>query len=291
VRYEDSLIAQGDQNLPRTNKQSIRLVILLAMVSLLLVLAMAFLLARTLMSLYEKSRLAIQSRDDLIAVISHDLKNPIAAAILNSELILNPKLSPDTSERVRQIVLKTRTALERANLLIGGLLELNKIEVGHAALEKHRIDLGELIEESVFLIQPLAEAKCIHLHQVKSIRIFIEGDRGCLLRVLSNLLGNAVKFTPDGGDISIQAEVKSGNAVVSVQDSGPGIRENDLPHIFDRYWQARATAKKGTGLGLAIAKGFVEAHGGMIGVESHPGKGARFYFTIPLSRGYSPRAA
>jgi signal transduction histidine kinase len=237
--------------------------------------------------------LAIQSRDDLLAVISHDLKNPITAAILNSELILRPGLSNETNARIRDIALSTKTALERASNLISGLLDLNKIEVGRLLLDKSEIDLKQLLEESVTIIRPLADKKRLKLDLSLSImkNISISADRNYLMRVIANLLGNAIKFTPEGGKISIRTAKMSHEVRVSVQDSGPGICKEDLLHVFDRYWQAEATAKKGTGLGLAIAKGFVEAHGGKIWVESDPGHGAKFSFTIPLNRERPPKVA
>jgi signal transduction histidine kinase len=104
-----------------------------------------------------------------------------------------------------------------------------------------------------------------------------------VLQVFGNLIGNAIKFTPKGGEIRILTSLDNGEVRFTVADSGPGIPPEHLSHVFDRYWQAKSTAKLGTGLGLSIAKGIVEAHGGRIWVESPPGYGAQFNFTLPLA--------
>jgi two-component system, chemotaxis family, sensor kinase Cph1 len=131
--------------------------------------------------------------------------------------------------------------------------------------------------------RPLFEEKliafrCEVARDVPNIRI----DHGRIVQVLTNLIGNAVKFTPEGGTVVMQVTSGEGKVQFSVSDTGPGIRNEDLPHIFERFWQATRTAHLGTGLGLPIAKGIVEAHGGVIWVESRPGVGATFYFTLPI---------
>ncbi|HEY0035645.1 MAG TPA: ATP-binding protein, partial [Longimicrobium sp.] len=108
-------------------------------------------------------------------------------------------------------------------------------------------------------------------------------DRERIHQVLSNLVGNAVKFTPQEGRVLVTTVAEDGEIRVSVADTGPGIPPEHLPHVFDRFWQARSTRRAGAGLGLAIARGIVEAHGGAIGVESEPGRGTTFHFTLPLA--------
>jgi signal transduction histidine kinase len=111
----------------------------------------------------------------------------------------------------------------------------------------------------------------------------VYADRARLMQVFSNLLGNALKFTPEGGHIHVRAELEGEGAVrVSVADTGPGIPADDVPHLFDPFWQSKDGAALGTGLGLAIARGIVEAHGGTISVDSRPGEGSTFTFTLPL---------
>jgi signal transduction histidine kinase len=108
-------------------------------------------------------------------------------------------------------------------------------------------------------------------------------DRDRLLQVFDNLIGNAVKFTAPGGCITVGAGLRDGDALFWVSDTGPGIAMEDQPHVFDRFWQVRRTRRTGAGLGLAIVKGIVEAHGGRVWVESTPGRGSTFFFTIPTA--------
>jgi signal transduction histidine kinase len=107
-------------------------------------------------------------------------------------------------------------------------------------------------------------------------------DRHRILQVFANLIGNAIKFTPSGGTITVRAEQFEEDIQFSVEDTGPGIPKEEIPHLFDRFWQARKTARLGTGLGLFIVKGIVEGHGGRIWVESELGVGSRFHFTLPM---------
>jgi len=116
-------------------------------------------------------------------------------------------------------------------------------------------------------------------------------DRERLLQVFENLIGNALKFTEPGGRITVGAAPRAGEVVFWVEDTGAGIASDQLPHLFDRFWQAHKTGRRGAGLGLPIVKGIVEAHGGRISVKSAPGRGSRFVFTIPVCRGHQPPAA
>jgi signal transduction histidine kinase len=135
----------------------------------------------------------------------------------------------------------------------------------------------------VELHRPLAQQKMLRLEgQVIGQDPGTRCDRPRILQVLSNLIGNAIKFTPAGGAITVRADLGGREARFSVTDSGSGIAADELPHIFERFWQARKAARTGAGLGLAIAKGIVEAHRGRIWVESVPGKGSTFFFTLPL---------
>jgi signal transduction histidine kinase len=140
-----------------------------------------------------------------------------------------------------------------------------------------------LLEEVVELHQPLAQQKMLRLEgQVIGRDRGMRCDRPRILQVLSNLIGNSIKFTPQGGAITVRAELGGSEARFSVTDSGSGIAPDELSHIFERFWQARRAARTGAGLGLAIAKGIVEAHRGKIWAESVPGKGSTFFFTLPL---------
>ncbi len=129
---------------------------------------------------------------------------------------------------------------------------------------------------------PLAEAKPLDLELVFAENLpRILADAGRVVQVVSNVVGNAVKFTPSGGRIRVRVTGQPGEVLIEVSDTGPGIPSDQLPLVFDRFWQARRTGRVGIGLGLAIAKGIVDSHGGQIGVESEEGKGSRFFFTFP----------
>jgi signal transduction histidine kinase len=140
-----------------------------------------------------------------------------------------------------------------------------------------------LLQEAVESATPLASAAQLAVTcSPPPVPVAVSSDRERVLQVFANLIGNAIKFTPKGGQISLLACQESGEVRFTVADTGPGIPPEHLDHVFDRYWQAKSTAKLGAGLGLSIAKGIVEAHGGRIWVESPPQSGAQFNFTLPV---------
>jgi signal transduction histidine kinase len=167
--------------------------------------------------------------------------------------------------------------------LTDDLLDLASIEAHRFALHLRSVESRELVEEARLAISPLAEAKQLTL-AVELIDVpRLEADPERIFRVLSNLLGNAIKFTPAGGTITIRTERRGDDLSIAVADTGPGVAADQLPHVFDRYWKAPSTSQPGSGLGLYIARGIVEAHGGTIWAESSAA-GARFTFTLPLAR-------
>ncbi|OFZ28325.1 MAG: hypothetical protein A2622_04275 [Bdellovibrionales bacterium RIFCSPHIGHO2_01_FULL_40_29] len=166
--------------------------------------------------------------------------------------------------------------------LISDLLDFAKIQSGTLTIEKSFKSISSLVLGSVELARHHAKQKKIHIRteiQPNLPELNCDGDR--IIQVLSNLLSNAIKFSSEMGVVKISVSVNDGSIFFSVKDDGPGISEENLPHVFCRFWQEKKTAKLGTGLGLSIAKGIVESHGGRIGVESQQGEGATFYFTLP----------
>jgi chemotaxis family two-component system sensor kinase Cph1 len=166
--------------------------------------------------------------------------------------------------------------------MIDDLLDLASIETQRFALNVQSVESRVLLDEALRAALPLTDAKRIALAVDLIDLPRLEADPERIFRVLSNLLGNAVKFTPEGGTITLRAVLRGDELLITVSDTGPGIAADQLPHVFERYWKARPESQAGAGLGLYIARGIVEAHGGRIWAESSPG-GARLIFTLPLT--------
>jgi signal transduction histidine kinase len=234
--------------------------------------------------LYEQAQSAIRARQDVLAIVSHDLKNPLGAILMTVERLTEESPTDDPAARKRGIHLIQRSA-ERMNRLIADLLDVASIEAGHLAVEMKPHPVGPLIREAVELHRARAAQKQLQLEGVlPDTELEVDCDRGRVLQVFGNLIGNAIKFTPNGGSIKVCAEPCGEETLFFVADSGAGIKPDELSHVFDRFWQARSVARVGTGLGLTIAKGLVEAQGGRIWAESTVGQGATFFFTIPKVR-------
>lgn len=223
---------------------------------------------------------AISNREEVLAVVSHDLRNPLGSILMTASLL---KRMPNRGEQfVRAQVEKIQRAAERMNELIEDLLNLAKIEAGHFSLSKREICGCNIVLEAVETFRDRAQEKQIRIETRGTDQpLQMSCDHAMVLRVFSNLISNAIKFTPEYGLIEITAEDLGPEVRFCVKDTGPGIAEHHVPNIFERFWQAKKTSHLGTGLGLAIAKGIVEAHGGRIWVESRFGHGASFYFTLP----------
>ena len=233
--------------------------------------------------LFRAAQDATRARDDLVAIVSHDLRNPVHTIHMAASFLL--EIAPANDRRVqarRQLEVIQRSAT-RANRLIQDLLDVARIQAGGLAVEPVPVDVQSLLQEAVESATPLASAAQLAVScSPPSIPVAVASDRERVLQVFANLIGNAIKFTPKGGQISLLACRENSEVRFTVADTGPGIPPEHLDHVFDRYWQAKSTAKLGAGLGLSIAKGIVEAHGGRIWVESPPQSGAQFNFTLPV---------
>jgi PAS domain S-box-containing protein len=229
----------------------------------------------------EKAEAAVRTRDETLAIVSHDLRNPLNTISLAVGALESGDVPPADVPRTIQVV---RRAVDRMNRLIADLLDVAKLEAGQKlAIEPEPLDIKTVIAETCDGLAAEAERKSQHLEcQVADDLPHVSGDRHRLIQVLSNLVGNALKFTGESGQVAVEARRgDDGSVLVSVTDTGPGIPTENLAQVFNPYWQARQTARLGAGLGLAIAKGIVEAHGGRIWATSKPGAGSTFSFTLP----------
>ncbi len=242
--------------------------------------------------LYEVSQRASRARDEVLSVVSHDLRNPLSGITMCASVLLDPEPAPPDS--VRSMAEVIRESAQWMGRIIQDLLDASRIEAGRLALERSPVEASAVLASIQELMHLQVESADIELVVDPDGEMPpLDADRERVLQVLMNLLGNAVKFTPAGGRISVDATLVHGASPAvqgqasrpyvrfRVQDSGVGIAESHLPHVFDRYWQVRTTGRAGAGLGLAIAKGIVEAHGGAIWAESKLGEGTTFAFTIP----------
>ena len=225
---------------------------------------------------------ANQAKQDLMAVVSHDLRNPLNAIVLSLAL-LRRSLETTQATPADRMLGSIERATTRMKRLIEDLLDVARIESGNVELARGSADCSELLGEVADILAPLAADKSITLRVLEPQgALTAHCDRERVLQVLSNLAGNAIKFTEDGGTVTLGAHQQAGEVVFRVADTGPGIAPENLSRVFDRFWQAKETRLQGTGLGLAISKGIVSAHGGRIWVESEIGKGANFMFSLPF---------
>jgi signal transduction histidine kinase len=229
---------------------------------------------------------AVRTRDDVIAIVSHDLKNPLSAILLQAGLMLKTASAcgEESLKVLRGAVERIRKSGTHMQALIDDLLDLARIETQRFGLNLQSVESRVMLDEALLAASPLAEAKRITLAGELIDSPKLEADSERIFRVLSNLLGNAIKFTPEGGTVTLRAQPRDGALSVTIADTGRGIAPEDLAHIFDRYWRPKEAEGEGTGLGLYIARGIVEAHGGRVWAESSP-QGATFLFTLPLEPG------
>lgn len=236
----------------------------------------------------ELAERAVHAREQILGIVAHDLRSPLNAISSAARLLqmLPPEKRRDEEADLLQAIVRSADRMDR---LISDLLDVSRIEAGRFSLVRESVDPSRLVEEICRILAPRAREKSIEIRcetPERSPPISADGDR--LLQVLENLVGNAVKFTPEGGRITVGAEVEEAEVVrFRVRDTGPGIPPDDLERVFDAYWH-HAERSDGAGLGLFISTGIVEAHGGRIWAESEPGEGSTFRFTIPVAGDEAP---
>jgi signal transduction histidine kinase len=229
------------------------------------------------------SRLAVERRDECLAVVSHDLRSPLASIVMNADAIAF-HCSPESpgGARIHACAVEIVAACEVMQHLVEDLLDVSAMDTGTPRLSPARADLAQTISEVMASSGPGPGVFGPSLTvEMPDSPLFVRFDPDRIRQVLANLVGNAMKFTGPGGAVTVKAARRGNEVVVSVRDTGPGISAAELPHVFDRFWQFGKRDRRGVGLGLYICKSIVEAHGGTIAVSSEVGRGTEFRFTLP----------
>ncbi len=236
--------------------------------------------------LYQEARAAVRERDELLAIVSHDLRNPVNAIVmLTGALMARSDAGAAVPVELEQLE-AMRGAARQADGLIQDLQDVSRISAGRLRIDARPTAIGDAITQTVELFEPSAEAADLELScDVPRELPRVIADIPRVQQVLSNLLVNAIKFTPPGGRVHVAAALDDEGQYlrVSVCDTGPGIAPDDVPRLFERYWQAPRLLRAGSGLGLFIAKGIIEAHGGTIEVSTTLGEGTAFTLTLPVA--------
>lgn len=255
-------------------------------ISLVTALASRAALALENARLYEAERRATRTRDEVLGIVAHDVRAPLHAIALAS-VMLERKLPKSADVKCQESLKTIMWSVARAEHLIRDLLDVSRMDAGALTLVRSAVATKSVVVDVVAALRALAAEESIEVRLETAEELpTIWADQGRLMQVLENLIGNATKFTPKGGCITVTVTPDSREFVrFSVADTGAGIPEQDLPHVFDRFWQAEAGSREGAGLGLPICKGIVETHGGRIWVESTLGRGSRFSFTMPTVTG------
>ncbi|HEY9230069.1 MAG TPA: GAF domain-containing sensor histidine kinase, partial [Gemmatimonadaceae bacterium] len=227
----------------------------------------------------EEAEMLAEARADVLGIVAHDLRNPLGLVTSSASFLLEEEEAP--REQQRKMLEIVQRAAAQMNRLIGDLLDATRLEAGRLRLDIQDVDVGSLVDDAVEALRAAAQERHIELSAEAPRGYRMRADPGRLLQVIGNLLTNAVKFTPAGGRVRLTAKPVAGAMVFTVSDNGPGMTPEAMDHLFERFWQARDVDSRGIGLGLAISKGIVEAHGGRIWVESKPGVGSTFSFSIP----------
>jgi PAS domain S-box-containing protein len=234
--------------------------------------------------LYDQVHVGIRARDDMIGIVSHDLRNPVNAVRMLTGVMLDREREEPLSAEMVEYASVIRQAAEQMDGLISDLLDVTRVEAGRLSVKAQRENTEELLSDALRTLAPVANEKSLTLRLTAPDDLpDVIADRERIAQALSNLIGNAVKFSPSGGEIIVRVAILDTEIVFSVSDKGQGMTPEQLSHAFDRFWQSSRTDRQGAGLGLAIAKGIIDAHGGRIWAESVPGSGSTFYFTLPIA--------
>ena len=229
-----------------------------------------------------EAELTARTREQVLGVVAHDLRNPLHLAMATTELLGEPSL---TDDRRKELLAVMTRAMQHMRRLVADLLDAVRIQAGRLSLDFESVSVGMIVDQAEEMSRPQAAERHVYLEtHVADRDARLRVDRGRMQQAIGNLLGNAIKFTPEGGRVVLEGSADKGAAVFRVRDSGIGIAPDRLPHVFEQFWQGKASDRSGVGLGLAIAKAIIDAHGGTIAVESIVGKGSTFTISLPIAR-------
>jgi signal transduction histidine kinase len=229
------------------------------------------------------SKDALARRDEFLAMVSHDLRNPLAIIALDAEAIARSTPDGPDAREIRAWAAEISASSERMCRMVRDLLDFVAMESGKIKLSAASADIREVIDEVVASFAPRPGTLGSSLSaDTPAAPLLARFDRDRLRQVLENLVGNALKFTGRNGSVLVRVAPHGKEVLVCVRDTGVGIRAEDLPHVFERFWQVGKSDRRGLGLGLYICKGIVEAHGGRIWASSDVGGGSKFLFTLPV---------
>jgi signal transduction histidine kinase len=237
---------------------------------------------------------ATHVREDVVAIVSHDLKDPLQVIHTSAAMLLEEVAGPDFSSK-RSSIERKLSAIQRASqkmdALITDLLDLARIRAGKLSGEVRPEQVGDVLRDACEQASSLAEQRSIRLEKQLVSPGTVVCDRARVLQVFANVVGNAIKFSPPGTTIMLRASGSDEECTFEIRDQGSGIPADRIPRLFDRFWRSSEAAPEGTGLGLAIAKAIVDYHGGRIWVHSEPGNGTTCSFTLPTRGPLKDRAA
>jgi signal transduction histidine kinase len=225
-----------------------------------------------------RAEMLAQAREDVLGVVAHDLRNPLNLIQMTVELIHDEELPPERRKEMLDIALR---AAKQMNRLIEDLLDHVRLQAGRLSLDVEDVSVHTIIQDAEENFRPLAERRHVHFEATGQDGVSVRADRTRVSQIVGNLIGNAIKFTPEQGIVKLRATPDDKQVVFQVVDDGPGIPADNISRLFDNFWQARKSDRRGVGLGLAIAKELVEAHGGKIWVESSVDRGSTFSFSLP----------
>jgi signal transduction histidine kinase len=234
----------------------------------------------TLDQLYGEAQRVIDAREEILRIVAHDLRSPLNTISMATSLLLEMQATEADRAKRLKIIKRSGEAMDR---LIQDLLSVTTIEAGRLSIAPHKLRVEDLFRDASEMLESIAREKSITLKVDRAADLPpVRADPSRVLQVFSNLVGNAVKFTPEGGVITLSAARAENRIYCAIADTGSGIPPEDLPRIFGKFWQSSRGDRRGVGLGLAIARGIVEAHGGSITVRSDVGRGSVFSFSLPV---------